>query len=132
MNLSGFKQVKLKEQPFNLIAFEVVDKLTTDDMHYFNLKLEQITKSGKKALVYVDLTTYEGFEIGVVFEKLSHFDTIWSGIGRCAYIVNRDSLSNIIGLIDVVTPMHLKAFNDTQIEEAQNWLFEKDNQKAFA
>ena len=65
---------------------------------------------------------YDGFEPGVAKEKLSHMGTLWTGIERVAYIVDEGWLSGWIGLVDAVTPMHLRAFTPDQSEVAKAWL----------
>ena len=73
-------------------------------------------------MLYIDLVTFKGYELAVVKEKLTHIRTLWSGIERLAYVLDWAWMSKMIGLIDAVTPMHLRAFDHNQDEEARTWL----------
>jgi hypothetical protein len=91
-------------------------------MAEFIARLEQVTADGGRARVFVDMVSYDGSELGVVREKLSHMGTLWGGLERVAYVVDRGWMSGWIGLVDAVTPMHLRAFGPDEAEEAKAWL----------
>ena len=106
----------------NIIALAVHGKITGEDMAGLIQTLEQIHAGGNKARLYLDLTEYSGYELPVVKEKLLHMGTLWSGIERCAYVVDQAWMTTIIGLVDAVTPMHLRAFSADEDEAARAWV----------
>lgn len=108
-----------------VIGAVVRGKLTADDMVAFNRRISDVHASGTRALVYLDLVGYEGQELmGVAREKLSHMGDLWTGIERLAYVVDRDWILKLAGLIDVITPMHFRAFPADEAAEARRWVLE--------
>jgi hypothetical protein len=101
---------------------KVTGKATAETISELVERLEQIQSAGKKARLYLDLTAYDGYDLGVVKEKLAHMGTLWSGIERCAYVVDKGWMVTMIGLVDAVTPMHLRAFGSDQDAEARVWV----------
>lgn len=109
-----------------IIALAVRGKITGDDMAALIKKIELIREHGHKARLYLDLSDYTGYELPVVREKLMHMGTLWGGIEKCAYVVDKTWMSTMIGLIDAVTPMHLRAFSTDQDAEARAWVTASD------
>lgn len=109
----------------NVIGLKVTGKATADTLTELVERLDNIKATGQKARVYLDLSDYDGFELSVVKEKLAHFSTLWGGIERCAYVVDKSWMSTVIGLVDAVTPMHLRAFSSDQDAEARKWVLEQ-------
>ena len=117
--------VNLGTNDANVIGLKVAGKATADTITELVERIEKIKASGQKARVYADLTEYDGFEMSVVKEKLTHFSTLWNSIERCAYVVDKTWMSTLIGLVDAVTPMHLQAFSSEQDAEARAWVLGK-------
>jgi hypothetical protein len=109
----------------NVIGLKVTGKATADTLTELVERLDNIKATGQKARVYLDLSDYDGFELSVVKEKLAHFSTLWGGIERCAYVVDKSWMSTVIGLVDAVTPMHLRAFSSDQDAEARKWVLKQ-------
>jgi hypothetical protein len=109
-----------------VIGLAVHGRLTGEDMAVLIERLNAIRGSGHKARLYLNLAEYTGYELPVVREKLSHMGTLWGGIERCAYVVDKAWLSTMIGLVDAVTPMHLRAFGLDQDAEARDWVRSPD------
>jgi len=122
----GSAFVELGTDDPSVIALKVSGKATADTISELVARIEQIQAAGKKARLYVDLTGYAGYDLGVVKEKLAHMTTLWSGIERCAYIVDTGWMVTLIGLVDAVTPMHLRAFGSDQDAEARAWVLSAD------
>ena len=114
--------VDLGTNDANVIGLKVVGKANADTIIELVERLENIKASGHKARVYLDLTEYEGFELSLVKEKLAHVSTLWSSFERCAYVIDKSWMTTAIGLVDAVTPMHLKAFSSDQDAEARAWV----------
>ena len=109
----------------NEIGLKVTGKATADTLTELVERLDNIKATGQKARVYLDLSDYNGFELSAVKEKLAHFSTLWGGIERCAYVVDKSWMSTVIGLVDAVTPTHLRAFSSDQDAEARKWVLEQ-------
>ena len=118
----GIEFVDLGTHDSNVIGLKVTGKATAETISELVGRLENIQASGNKARLYLDLAGYEGFDLAVVKEKLTHMSTLWSSIERCAYVVDKSWMSTLIGLIDAVTPMHLRAFGTDQDAEARAWV----------
>jgi hypothetical protein len=114
--------VDLGTNDANVIGLKLVGKANADTITKLVERLENIKASGHKARVYLDLTEYEGFELSLVKEKLAHVSTLWSSFERCAYVIDKSWMTTAIGLVDAVTPMHLKAFSSDQDAEARAWV----------
>ena len=109
-----------------VVGLAIHGKLTGADMAQLIEVLERIRADGHKARLYVDLTDYQGYELPVVREKLAHMGTLWHGIERCAYLVDKGWMTTAIGLVDAVTPMHLRAFTSDHAAEARAWLMAQE------
>jgi hypothetical protein len=106
-----------------VVGAVVQGKLTADDMVAFNRRISAVRAGGSRALVYLDLVGYEGQElIGVARQKLGHMSDLWSGIERLAYVVDREWILKLAGLIDAITPMHFRAYAADEAEEARRWV----------
>jgi hypothetical protein len=119
---SGTEFVDLGTDDASVIGMKVTGKATAETISNLVERLEQIKGAGKKARLYIDLTAYEGYDLGMVKEKLAHIVTLWSGIERCAYVVDKAWMATMIGLVDAVTPMHLRAFGSDHDAEARAWV----------
>ncbi len=49
---------------------------------------------------------------------------LWDGIERMVYVVDAQWMTTLIGLIDSVTPMHIRAVGHDQADEGKRWLLE--------
>ncbi len=119
---NGITYVDLGGHDDALIALVVRGKITGDDMAGLIEKVEGVRAEGRKARLYVDLTDYDGYAFPVVREKLMHLNALWNGIERCAYVVDQRWMSRMIGLVDAVTPMHLRAFGADEDAAAKAWV----------
>jgi len=121
----GTEFVDLGTDDPRVIGMKVTGKVTADAITRLVARLETVQASGRKARLYLDLAGYEGYEFSVVKEKLAHMGTFWTSIDRCAYVVDKAWMSTAIGLVDAVTPMHLRAFGTDQDADARAWIVEK-------
>ena len=119
---NGIEYLDLGTEDAAVIALAVRGKLTADDMAGLVKKIELVREQGRKARLYLDLSKYSGYELPVVREKLMHMGTLWGGIEKCAYVVDKAWMTKVIGLVDAVTPMHLKAYSTDQDAEARAWV----------
>ena len=121
----GAEFVDLGTDDPNVIGLRVAGKATAETITQLVDRLRGVQASGHKARLYLDLANYEGYELPVVKEKLAHMGTFWSSIERCAYVVDSAWMTTAIGLVDAVTPMHLRAFSTDQDAEARAWILDK-------
>ncbi|MDA9982597.1 STAS/SEC14 domain-containing protein [Gammaproteobacteria bacterium] len=121
----GAEFVDLGTDDPNVIGLRVAGKATAETITQLVDRLRGVQASGHKARLYLNLANYEGYELPVVKEKLAHMGTFWSSIERCAYVVDSAWLTTAIGLVDAVTPMHLRAFSTDQDAEARAWILDK-------
>ncbi len=119
---SGFEFIDLGTDDPRVIAMRINGKLHAEVITELVERLEAVFATGQKSLLYIDLVTFEGYELAVVREKLAHIRILWNGIERLAYVLDWAWMSKMIGLVDAVTPMHLRAFGHDEDEEARAWL----------
>jgi hypothetical protein len=119
---TGLEFIDLGTDDPRVIAMRITGKLHAEGMTELVERIEAVAATGQKSLVYIDLVTFKGYELAVVKEKLAGMRTLWTGIERLAYVLDWDWMSKVIGLVDAVTPMHLRAFGHEQEEEARAWL----------
>ena len=118
----GFEFIDIGTDDPRVIAMRITGKLHAESITELVDRMEAVSATGQKSLLYIDLQTFEGSELGVVREKLANMRTLWTGIERLAYVLDVEWMSKMIGLVDAVTPMHLRAFGHDQDEEARAWL----------
>jgi len=104
------------------IAMTVDRTIEAEGMTELVQRIQEIQASGRKARILLDLRSFS-FEAGVVGEKLRSPSTLWSGIDRLAYVVDSSILRSVIGAVEPVTPMHLRAFCSGQVDTARDWVF---------
>jgi hypothetical protein len=118
----GYEFIDLGSDDPRVIAMRITGKLQAEGMTELVERIEAVAATGQKSLVYIDLATFAGAELGVVKEKLAGMRTLWTGIERLAYVLDVEWMSKMIGLVDAVTPMHLRAFSHDKDDEARAWL----------
>lgn len=55
---------------------------------------------------------------------MAHIGTLWTSLDRVAYVID-GAWATVIGLVDAVTPMHLRAFSTDEDAEARAWILDK-------
>ncbi len=118
----GIEFLDLGTDDPNVIGLKATGKVTAEAIAALVERLESVRSAGHKARLYVDLRHYEGSELPVIKEKLAHMSTFWRSIDRCAYVVDSTWMSTAIGLVDAVTPMHLRAFDSEHDAQARSWI----------
>ena len=118
----GIEYIDLGTEDPAVIALAVRGKITGDDMTVLIGRIERVREQGAKARLYLDLSEYAGYELPVVREKLMHMGTLWGGIEKCAYVVDKAWMNTMINLVDALTPMHLRAFAVDEDAAARAWV----------
>jgi hypothetical protein len=124
---SGLRFIDMGVDDPDVIALAAQGKITGDDMARLIEALETRMAQGHKARLYIDLSEYTGYELPVVKQKLSHMGTLWNGIAKCAYVVDKGWMTKAIGLVDAITPMHLRAFTADERAAARAWILAPDD-----
>lgn len=119
---TGIEYLDLGPEHPSAIGLRLTGRLTREDMADLIGRIEQASSGGNKARLFVDMRDFSGWDMEVAREKFENMGTLWNGIGRVAYVVDNLWMANVIGLIDVVTPMHIRAFTEDQVDEAREWL----------
>ena len=112
----------------DVIACRIHGKFSAESMSDFIDRVERIRDAGGKARVFLDATGYDTVEMGAAKEKLARMGTLWGHIERVAYLVDKTWLGKVIGFVDAITPMHLRAFGPDDQAEAVAWLLSPDDQ----
>ncbi len=117
--------VRFLEPPIpdeRIVAVEMEGRFTVDDMKTVIERLQAIVDRGEKALMYMDMKGYEGFEWGVASEKLKHMGMLWRALDRYAIVGDARWLETWIKIIDPITPQQMKHFHPEERDEAWAWL----------
>jgi hypothetical protein len=85
-------------------------------------RLEKITGSGEKALLYQHITGRGHFDLETVKVKFQNVGKIWKGIEKVALIGDAKWLDIYISVIDHLTPQDMKYFDATEKQAAFEWL----------
>lgn len=123
---NGFVEISLGSDLPNLVALKLNGQIGADEMAAFVRSIQKINDEGSKAIVYIDLVSYDGFESGVIREKLAGMNTLWNGISKIAYVLDSEWMSKAIHLIDVITPIDVRSFSHKDEEEAKTWVLSKE------
>ena len=121
---SGIEWLDPGDTAPGVIGLKITGKVSGNDLAQLVERIEACSRDGEKARVYVDMTGFVGYELDVVREKLTNMSVFWNGLERCAYVVDNTWYSHAIGLVDAVTPMHLRAFRSNDREQALAWVAE--------
>ena len=105
-----------------LVAVEMHGQFTAEDMKAVAERIEAVVGLGKKALVYNNMTDYEGFELGVISEKFKHMRTLWSGIDKYAVVGDKRWVEIYLKIADPLTPPQLRHFSSDEKDAAFAWL----------
>ena len=73
-----------------VVAAAIYGEMTADDMKVLVERLQPIIDRGERALLYIDMQNYAGFELGVIGEKLKHMRMLWNALDKYALLALRD------------------------------------------
>ena len=105
-----------------VVAAEINGRLTAEDMKALVGRLQPIVDRGEKALLYVDMENYEGFELGVVSEKLKHIGMLWKALDKYAIVGDTRWQEIWIKIVDPLTHQQIRHFYPDKADEAWAWL----------
>ena len=104
------------------MAVELDGQMTTEDMKAMVDRLQAIVDRGEKALLYLDMKNYKGFELGVASEKLKHIGMLWKALDRYAIIGDTRWMEIWIKIINPLTHQEIRQFHSDKTAEAWAWL----------
>ncbi len=114
-------------QPNDLVvAAEINGQLTAEDMKALIERLQSIVDQGKKALLYIDMQNYSGFEFGVVTEKFKHMSMLWKAFDKYAIVGASRWMEIWVDIINPLTHQQIRHFSPEVTDEAWQWLLESD------
>ena len=123
MSESGLRYVDAPTDDPRVIAFEIVGKVTEQDMKDILARIEAVVERGEKALVFEAVVDLGGVEFMAIWEKIKSMGTLWKGIERAAVLADSKLLRSFAdGFADAVTPMDISAFELSQRDDAWAWL----------
>jgi hypothetical protein len=122
MSDSGIRFITPPQPDERVLAYELTGNFTGDDMRTFIERLEKISSSGQKALLYQDMAEYGSVDLEAIQEKLKNLGTIWRAVEKIAVVGDARWLEIYIGIMDHLTPQQMKYFDRAQKDEAFAWL----------
>ena len=124
MSDSGIRFIDPPQPNERLIAYELSGNFTGDDMRTFIERLEKISNSGQKALLYQDMTDRGSVDFEAITEKFKNLGTIWRAVERIAIVGYARWLEIYIGIVDHLTPQQMKYFDRSEKDDAFAWLID--------
>ncbi len=112
-----------------VVAAEIDGQLTTDDMKAVVARLQPIIDRGEKAFLYIDMQKYEGFEFGVVSEKLKHIGMLWRAFDKYATVGTKRWMEIWVKIVDPLTPQQIRHFSPDETHEASAWLLDGEGDR---
>ena len=124
MSDSGIRFIDPPQPNERLIAYELSGNFTGDDMRTFIERLEKISNSGQKALLYQDMTDRGSVHFEAITEKFKNLGTIWRAVEKIAIVGDARWLEIYIGIVDHLTPQQMKYFDRSEKDDAFAWLID--------
>ncbi len=122
MSESAIRFIDPPQPNERLLAYELSGDFTGDDMRTFVERLEKIADSGRKALLYQDMVARGSFDFETIRVKIQNLGTIWRSVEKIAIVGDARWLEIYIGILDHLTPQHMKYFERSEKDEAFAWL----------
>ena len=122
MNESGMRFIDPPKPADRVVAAEIDGQMAAKDMKALIERLQSIVDRDEKALLYIDMQNYKGFELGVMSEKLKHMGMLWKALDKYAIVGASRWMEIWIDIVDPVTPQQIKHFSPDKADEAWAWL----------
>ncbi len=75
--MSSMRFIEPPQPNDRVVAAEIDGRLAAEDMEALVQRLQPIVERGEKALLYVDMEKYEGYDLGAIAEKLKNIGMLW-------------------------------------------------------
>ena len=122
MSESGMRFIEPPQPADRAVAAEMNGQMTAEDMKALIERLQAIIDRGEKALLFVDMQNYEGFEFGAMSEKLKNMRMLWKALDKQAIVGASSWMEIWIKIVDPLTHQQIKHFSPDKTDEAWAWL----------
>jgi len=122
MSESGMRFIEPPQPNDRVVAAEFDGQMTAEDMKALVERLQAVVDRGEKALLYIDMRNYKGYELGVVSEKLKHIGMLWKAFDKYAIVGDARSMEIWIKIVDPLTPQQIRHFHPDETDKAWAWL----------
>ena len=122
MSESGMNFIESPQPNDRVVAVKIDGELTTEDMTALIDRFQTFVDQDEKALFFIDMQGYDGWEFGVATEKLKNIGMLWKGIDKYAIVGDSRWMENWIKIIDPLTPQQIKHFTPDMVDGAWAWL----------
>jgi len=122
MSESSMRFIEPPQPDDRVVAAELDGKMTAEDMKALVERLQSIVDRGEKALLYLDMKNYQGYELGAVSEKLKHIGMLWKALDKYAIVGDKRWMEIWIKVVNPLTPQQIRHFRPDQTDAAWGWL----------
>ena len=122
MSESGIRFIEPPQPNDRIVAAEIDGQITAEDMKVMVERLQAIVDRGEKALLYIDMKNYEGYELGVLVEKFKHVGMLWKALDKYAIVGDARWMEIWIKIVNPLTPQQIRHFHADKTDEAWTWL----------
>jgi hypothetical protein len=126
MSESGIHFIDPPQPNDRVVAVKIDGQMTAEDMKAMVDRFQIVVDRGEKALLFIDMTNYDGYELGVATEKLKHIGMLWKAFERYAIVGNRPWMEVWVKIVDPFTPQQIKHFSPEEIDDAWAWLLAQE------
>jgi hypothetical protein len=126
VNEFGMRLIEPPQPNDRVVAAAMYGQMTADDMKVLVEQLQPIVERGEKAILYIDMQNYEGYELGVIGEKLKHMRMLWNALDKYAIVGASRWMEIWITIVDPLTQQKMKHFSPDSTDEAWSWLLASD------
>ncbi len=130
--MSSMRFIEPPQVNDRVVAAEINGRLTAEDMAALVRRLQSIVDRDEKALLYVDMENYEGFELGVATEKLKHIGMLWKALDKYAVVGDKRWMEIWIKIVDPLSHQQIRHFYPDKTDEAWAWLLASETSEAKA
>ena len=120
--MSSMRFIEAPQPNDRVLAAKIDGRLTAEDMGALVRRLQPIVDRGEKALLYVDMENYEGYELGVVTEKLKHIGMLWKAFDKYAVVGDKRWIEIWIKIVNPLSPQQIRHLYPEKTDEAWAWL----------
>ncbi len=108
--MSSMRFIESPQPNDRVVAAEIDGRLTAEDMEALVGRLQPVVDRGEKALLYVDMENYEGYDLGVIAEKLKNIGMLWKALDKYAVVGDKRWMEIWIKIVDPLTPQEIRHF----------------------
>ncbi len=131
MSESGMRFIEPPQPDDRVVAAEIDGQMTGEDMKAMVERLQPIVDRGEKALLYVHMKNYEGYELGVMAEKLKNIGMLWNALDKYAIVGDTRWMEIWIKIVNPITPQQIRHFHPDKTDEAWAWLLGSEDADAI-